>query len=140
MNQVTLQAQVHADLDSSFYQQGDDICLNLGLQSHRHQEDTTTENVNNQDHLNSESTGEAQIYDQQIGSVNEATDVTDAQVTREDQENADELVGVPEQDDTPGKVQAHDQTRQQMTTTVECEFCSRQFKNRFTLAKHKRLR
>ena len=151
MNQVTLQAQVHADLDSSFYQQGDDIRLNLGLQSHRHQ-DTTTENVNNQDHLNNESTGEAQIHVQQIGSVNEpryATEAhvtpedhgnaTDAHVTPEDHGNADELVPVPDHNDTPGAVQPQDQNRQQKTTTVECDFCSKQFKNRFTLAKHKRL-
>ena len=140
VNQITTQVQVHGAPDPSFYQQGDDIRLNLGLGL----ENTTTENGNDQDHLDDESTDEAQNLVQQdggpeIGSVNEPMDPTDVHVTPEDHENADELVVVPEQNDTPGEVQAHDQNRQQKTTTVECEFCSRQFKNRFTLAKHKRL-
>ena len=150
VNQTVTQAQVHCNPIVRYYPS-----------DFRLQEESTTANANvnanDQDHLNVDSIGAAPNQNQiqqEAGPENHTVNEhTDRYVTPEDHEAADELVEVqaPDelevQDADPGQAQPlqnqdeqnRNQNRQKKKTTVECEFCSAQLKNRFSLAKHKRL-
>ena len=149
VNQTVTQVQVH----------GNPTCnVRYFPSDFRLQEKSTTDNANDQDNLNVESIGAAPTQNQiqqEAGLENHTVnDPNDQFVTHEDHERADELEEVQDpdalevQDADPGEAQRlqnqdqqnPDQNRQKKkTTTVECEFCSAKLKNRFSLAKHKRL-
>ena len=140
VNQGTTQAQVHADPDPSFYQKGDDIRLNLGLRSHTYQEDTTTEYVNDQ-----EQDGGPEIVNEQNNSNvaldPELSDVGGIEAAQEGPQLGDLAEGRTQESDHQTEVQDNPTVRGQpkkksKNTAVECHFCKRKFKNRFSLEKH----